>query len=140
MGGFMKNLVFLFFGLLFSLSLYAENLTVEKKYSIYDEAGKPMKNIMLKTFLIQTVVYNDGKNNEFEGTVCEEIYYTNLTSSEGVFNLKLQMEDLSKEENVRNKKIKKKNFELYIMCDGYTDTALTLGNEDNQITMIKAAL
>jgi len=136
----MKNLIFLFCGLLFSLNLFAEKLSIEKKYNIFDETGKPIKNMIIKTFLIQTVVYNDGKNNEFEGTICEEVFYSNLTSNDGVFNLKLQMEDLSKEEHVKNKKIKKKNLELYIICDGYRDFYLTLGNEDNQITMIKNAL
>ena len=136
----MKKLIFLSLCLLFSLSLYSENLAVEKRYNIYDEAGKPLKNRELKTFLIQTVVYNDGKNNEFEGSVCEEEYHSILTSSDGVFNLKLSIHDLSKESPIVNKKIKKKNLELYIICEGYEDNVVTIANEEDNIVMIKKSL
>lgn len=132
------NIIFrMVFFIILCFTVFSQDIIVEKKYSLVDDTGKPIKNTKIQSFLIQTVVYNDGKNDEFEGYVSEEAFLENTTLPDGSLNLKFKMEDLSSDDQVRLKKIKLKEFKLFIMCEGYDDNTFFMNDDFGNIVMYR---
>lgn len=133
----MKKIFRVIFFIILSLTVFPQDIVMEKKYSLIDDAGKPIKNTKIQSFLVQTIVYNDGKNDEFEGYVSEEAFEENTTLPDGSLNLKFKMEDLTSDDQVKLKKIRLKEFKLFIMCDGYDDNTFFINDNTGNIVMNK---